>query len=221
MNLSDIEVQADMNVFHNPGRLRLQAFRKPAFSINSTATNSMWHLSQENITGGQTSAYDITTIGRSQISLENSNTMVNGLKMEKPEVGRKLSSYSNFMQHFLWNQHRKSTNFMSQTDDSGIAGSTNSGIAGSTTQNIFDSSTNSIGNSKAENLNRTPIPPGSPTRGPVDQTDDGNRDSKEKRDSFERRLVPPRRPLRRMDLFYSGSTLNLEHAPMSIINLNR
>ena len=46
MNLSDIEEQADMNVFHNPGRLRLQAFRKPAFSINSTATNSMWHLSQ-------------------------------------------------------------------------------------------------------------------------------------------------------------------------------
>ena len=118
-----------------------------------SASNGVEWL-QENITGGQTSAYDITTIGRSQVSLENSHNMVHGPKMEKPEVGRKLSSYSNFMQHFLWNQHRKSTNFMNHTEDSGIAGST--------TQNIFDSTANSIGNSKAENLNKVPIPPGSP-----------------------------------------------------------
>ena len=207
MSLSDIVEQGDLrNVFHNPGRLRLQAFRKAAFSINSTATNSMWRLSQENITGGQTSINDIATIGRSQFSLENSHTHLGSSFLEKPEHQQKLSSYSNFMQHFLWNQNRKPSRGLALAPSEEVLGS----------QNHVNEA--SLGASKAENLNKpeTPIPTASPGIGiPAVLINKGTDDQAELK-----KIVPPRRPLRRFDIFYSGSTLNLERAPRSIINLN-
>ncbi|XP_075243454.1 uncharacterized protein LOC142337810 isoform X2 [Convolutriloba macropyga] len=208
MSLSDIVEQNDMNVFHNPGRLRLQAFRKAAFSINSTANNSMWRLSQENVTGGQTSVNDIATIGRSQFSLENSQMHLGSSFLEKPEPQKKLSSYSNFMQHFLWNQNRKPSRGVVPTEE----------LLGS--QNLVNEA--SLGNSKSENLNRTPVPPASPgTEIPTVLVSSKAVDDNQVEDNInETKLVPPRRPLRRLDIFYSGSTLNLEKVPRSIINLN-